>query len=70
MAEKNNDHRLVRQSYCKKCNGWIRRMALELVDSKNLKNFEKEVKEYDLEVENITLKEVKEQARDLCECEN
>ena len=65
-----NDNRLVRQSYCKECGGFIRCMALEIVDSKSMKNFEREVKKYSLEVETITLKEFREKDRDYCKCKN
>jgi len=65
---KNNDNRIVRQSYCKKCNGFVRTMALELVSGEQMISFEKEVEEFDLEVETITLKELKEIDRGFCSC--
>lgn len=63
------DNKLVRQSYCKKCDGFIRAMALELIDGEELSAFEKEVEELDLEVETITLKEFKEKDREFCSCD-
>ena len=66
--EESKDNKLVRQSYCKKCDGCITMMALELIDGEQLTSFEKEVKKHDLEVETITLKEFHEKDRDFCSC--
>ena len=64
----NNDDKMVRQSYCKTCDGFVRVMALELVNGKQLSSFEREVTKHELEVETITLKEFKEKNRDFCSC--
>lgn len=70
MEEENNDHRLVRKSVCKVCKLLVTAMALEMVDSKSLKNFEKEVAKYDLEVVTLTLGEFNnEEEKDFCNCD-
>ncbi len=67
MSE-NNDDKIVRFSTCKTCDGFVRTMALEIIDSKSLSSFEKEVKKFDLEVKDVKLKEWRELDLEFCSC--
>ena len=61
-------NKTVRFSSCKTCKGFVRAMALERVDGKQLSSFEREVKKYDLEVTDMKLKKWQKHNIGFCKC--
>jgi hypothetical protein len=69
-----NGMKIVRVSYCKKCKKFIRSMAIESMTDEiyykeSLEQFDKEVEEYDLGVDTVTVNRFKSKYDYGCECE-
>jgi len=59
---------VVKISVCNKCNGIVRSAVKHMMDRKSIKDFAKEVMEYNLSVKEQPLLEYREQNTDWCEC--
>lgn len=59
---------IVKLSKCQKCNGIVRMAVKHMMNKKSLKEFSKEVMDYNLSVSEITLEEHRKNKNTFCNC--
>jgi len=58
----------VKVSYCQKCNGWVRRAALEEMDEEDKIMLAMEAFKYDLRISTISRQEYENDTTERCKC--